>query len=191
MIIHCFLSTDTDAELDLLRTACKETGASDAVVSKHWSSGSKGAVDLAKALVAACEQPSNFKFLYNLNLSIKEKIEIISREMYGAGEVVYSEIALKKMKQYEEQVFLYTFGLSMKYKQNILQGFGNLTICMGKTPLSLTADPTIKGAPTGFTLPITDMSISVGAEFIIPLTGTVRKINYAFLKIFYVIFVDC
>lgn len=84
--------------------ACKETGAFDAVVSKHWALGSKGATDLAKALVAACEKPSKFEFLYSLKLPIKEKIEIISKEMYGAKDVTYTDIALQKIKQYEEQV---------------------------------------------------------------------------------------
>ncbi|KAJ8940750.1 hypothetical protein NQ314_010612 [Rhamnusium bicolor] len=150
-------STDTEAEIELLRDACKQSGAFDAVVSKHWALGGAGAVDVAKALFAATEQPSNFKFLYELGLPIKDKIEIISKEMYGAAEVTYSEKALNKIKQYEEQ------------------GFGNLPICMAKTPLSLTADPTIKGAPTGFTLPINDMTISVGAGFIVPLTGEITK----------------
>lgn len=89
--------------MELLRNACKQSGAFDAVVSKHWSLGSAGAIDLAKALVAATEQPSNFKFLYQLNLPIKQKIEIISREMYGATGVTYNEVAEKKIKQYEEQ----------------------------------------------------------------------------------------
>nr|CAI5852225.1 unnamed protein product [Callosobruchus analis] len=150
-------TTDSDAEVDLLRTACREAGAFDAVVSKHWAQGGEGAVDLAKALVKATENPSHFKFLYELNRPVKEKIETIAREMYGAAEVTYSDVALKKLQKYEEQ------------------GFGNLPICMAKTPLSLTADPNIKGAPTGFILPITDMSISVGAGFIIPLTGTISK----------------
>lgn len=99
-----YFRTDSDAEIELLRNACKETGAFDAVVSKHWALGSKGAKDLAKALVAACEKPSNFKFLYSLNLSITEKIEIISKEMYGAADVTYTDTALKKIKQYEDQV---------------------------------------------------------------------------------------
>ncbi|XP_050499045.1 C-1-tetrahydrofolate synthase, cytoplasmic [Diabrotica virgifera virgifera] len=149
--------TDTEAELELLRQACKNSGAFDAVVSKHWSQGGQGAIDLAKAVVAATSQPSNFKFLYQLNRPIKEKIEIISREMYGAAGVSYSEIAEKKIKQYEEQ------------------GYGNLPICMAKTPLSLTADPSIKGAPSGFVIPVRDMSISVGAQFIIPFTGEITR----------------
>ncbi|CAG9830134.1 unnamed protein product [Diabrotica balteata] len=149
--------TDTEAELELLRQACKNSGAFDAVVSKHWSQGGEGAINLAKAVVAATSQPSNFKFLYELNRPIKEKIEIISREMYGAAGVSYSEIAEKKIKQYEEQ------------------GYGNLPICMAKTPLSLTADPSVKGAPTGFIIPVRDMSISVGAQFIIPFTGEITR----------------
>ncbi|KAG5886240.1 hypothetical protein JTB14_008907 [Gonioctena quinquepunctata] len=149
--------TDTDAEVELLRNACKQSGAFDAVVSKHWALGGNGAIELAKAVVAATSTPSNFKFLYGLNQSIEEKIEVISKEMYGAGQVTYSEKAKEKIRQYKEQ------------------GFGSLPICMAKTPLSLTADPSIKGAPTGFTIPINDMSISVGAEFIIPLTGTISK----------------
>uniref|UniRef100_V5GU28 formate--tetrahydrofolate ligase n=1 Tax=Anoplophora glabripennis TaxID=217634 RepID=V5GU28_ANOGL len=131
-------ATDTQAEIDLLRNACKQSGAFDAVVSKHWALGSLGAVDLAKAMYAATEHPSNFKFLYQLSLPLKDKIEIISKEMYGAGEITYSEEALEKIRQYEEQ------------------GFGTLPVCMAKTPLSLTADPTVKGAPVGslYLLPI-------------------------------------
>ncbi|XP_074029987.1 pug C-1-tetrahydrofolate synthase, cytoplasmic isoform X3 [Leptinotarsa decemlineata] len=149
--------SDTEAEIELLRNACKNSGAFDAVVSRHWSQGGKGAIDLAKALVEATDRPSNFKFLYSLNQSIEEKIEIISKEMYGASQVTYSEKAKEKIRQYKEQ------------------GFGRLPICMAKTHLSLTTDPSIKGAPTGFTVPINDMNISVGAEFIIPLTGTIPK----------------
>lgn len=150
-------ATDTDAEIELLRNACKQSGAFDAVLSKHWAYGSQGAVDLAKAVYAATEQGSNFKFLYELGLPLKDKIEIISKEMYGAGEITYSEEALAKIRQYEEQ------------------GFGTLPICMAKTPLSLTADPKIKGAPVDFILPINNMTISVGAGFVIPLTGEITK----------------
>ncbi|CAG9861900.1 unnamed protein product [Phyllotreta striolata] len=149
--------TDTEAEVELVRRACKASGAFDAVVSKHWALGGAGAVELAEAVVRATAAPSNFGFLYELNRPIKEKIEIISREMYGAGGVSYTDVAEKKIRQYEEQ------------------GFGNLPICMAKTPLSLTADPSIKGAPTGFTIPVKDMYISVGAGFIIPMTGDITR----------------
>lgn len=74
------------------------------MLSKHWAYGSQGAVDLAKAVYAATEQGSNFKFLYELGLPLKDKIEIISKEMYGAGKITYSEEALEKIRQYEEQV---------------------------------------------------------------------------------------
>lgn len=87
-----------------MRTACKQSGAFDAVVSKHWALGGEGAIDLAKALYAATEQRSAFKFLYELGLPLKDKIEIISKEMYGAGEIAYSKEALEKLRQYEEQV---------------------------------------------------------------------------------------
>lgn len=87
-----------------MRTACKQSGAFDAVLSKHWALGGEGAIDLAKALYAATEQGSSFKFLYDLGIPLKDKIEIISKEMYGAGEIVYSKEALEKLQQYEEQV---------------------------------------------------------------------------------------
>lgn len=74
------------------------------MLSKHWALGGQGAVDLAKAVYAATEQRSNFKFLYELGLPLKDKIEIISKEMYGAGEITYSEQALEKIRQYEEEV---------------------------------------------------------------------------------------
>ncbi|KAJ8963330.1 hypothetical protein NQ318_018801 [Aromia moschata] len=152
-----YRDTDTDAEVDLVRQAAREAGAFDVVLSKHWALGGEGAVELAKALVAATEKPSDFRFLYELGLPLKDKIEIISREMYGAGEVTYTDAVLAKLKQYEEQ------------------GFGSLPICMGKTPLSLTADPKIKGAPVGFTLPINDITVNVGAGFVVPLTGEITK----------------
>lgn len=96
--------SDTDAEIELLRKSALEAGAFDAVVSKHWALGGAGAKKLAEAVVAATEAPSNFKFLYNLNAPLKEKIEIIAREMYGAGRVTYTDIVEKKLKTYEEQV---------------------------------------------------------------------------------------
>lgn len=99
-------STDTQAEIDLLRQAALDGGAFDAVVSTHWSHGGAGARKLAEAVVAATESPSNFKYLYELNLPIKQKIETIAREMYGAGRVTYSDIVEEKLKSYEEQVIV-------------------------------------------------------------------------------------
>jgi len=145
--------TDTDAELELVRQKAIAAGAEDAVVSNHWAEGGAGAVALAKAVVAACEKPSNFQFLYPLDMSIKEKIETIAKEMYGADGVKYSPEAEKKIE-------LYT-----KF------GFDKLPICMAKTHLSLSHDPALKGVPKGFTVPIRDIRASVGAGFLYPLLG--------------------
>jgi len=145
---------DTDAEVDLVRRIAKEAGAEDAVMSNHWADGGAGSVALGEAVIAACEQPSDFKFLYPLEQSIKEKIVTIARKMYGADGVEFSEKA-------EQQIASYT-----------RNGFDNLPICMAKTHLSLSHDPTLKGAPTGFTVPVREIRASVGAGFLYPLLGT-------------------
>jgi formyltetrahydrofolate synthetase len=108
---------------------------------------------LGKAVMAACEKPSNFQFLYPLDLTIKEKIEIIVRKMYGADGVEFSPEA-------EEKIALYT-----------RVGFDKLPMCMAKTHLSLSHDPTLKGAPKGFVVPVRDIRASVGAGFLYPLLG--------------------
>jgi len=123
------------------------------VVSEHWGKGGAGAEDLAKAVVKACEQPVNFKFLYPLSLSLEDKIRTISQDIYGAKDIELSELAKKRIETYTRQ------------------GFGNLPICMAKTHLSLSHDPNLKGAPTGFTLPIRDVSASVGAGFVVAYVG--------------------
>ena len=146
--------TDTDAELELVRKAAVEDGGAFAPeVCEHWEKGSGGAVELAKRVVEAANQPSNFQFLYDLNLSIKEKIEIISREVYGADGVDYSPEA-------EAQIAEYT-----------RLGFDKLPICMAKTHLSLSHDPNLKGVPTGFRIPVRDIRASVGAGFVYPILG--------------------
>jgi formyltetrahydrofolate synthetase len=145
---------DTDNEVALVRRLAIEAGAADAVVANHWALGGAGAVDLGKAVIAACEKPSNFHFLYPLDLSIKEKIETIVREMYGGAGVEY-------LPEAEKKVALYT-----------RQGFDKLPICMAKTHLSLSHDPNLKGAPTGFIVPVRDIRASVGAGFLYPLLGT-------------------
>ncbi|MCP4415456.1 MAG: formate--tetrahydrofolate ligase, partial [Chloroflexi bacterium] len=144
---------DTDNEVALVRKIALEAGAEDAVMSNHWAEGGKGSVDLGKAVMAASEKPSDFKFLYDLESPIKEKIETIAREIYGADGVEYSEKA-------EEQIADY----------NRL-GFDKLPMCMAKTHLSLSHDPNLKGAPTGFIVPIREIRASVGAGFLYPLVG--------------------
>jgi formyltetrahydrofolate synthetase len=146
-------ATDTDAEVALVRRIAQDAGAEDAVMSDHWAHGGKGAVELAEAVVAACEKPSDFKFLYDLNQPIKNKIEIIAREIYGADGVSYEPLADRQIKRYEEA------------------GFGNLPICMAKTHLSLSHDPTVKGVPKGFMVPVREVRASVGAGFVYPLLG--------------------
>jgi formyltetrahydrofolate synthetase len=146
--------TDSPAELEMVRKASiEEGGAEDAVVSRHWELGGEGAVDLAKAVVAAAEKPRNFKFLYELDLPIKEKIEIIAKEVYGADGVDYSPEAEERIAEYTRL------------------GFDRLPICMAKTHLSLSADPNLKGVPTGFRIPVRDIRASVGAGFLYPLLG--------------------
>jgi len=145
---------DTPAEIELVRKKAKEAGAIDAVMANHWAEGGAGAVELGKAVIAACQQPSNFQFLYPLDISIKEKIETIVRKLYGGAAVEYSPEAEKKIALYTRL------------------GFDKLPICMAKTHLSLSADPNLKGAPTGFTVPVRDVRASVGAGFLYPLLGT-------------------
>jgi len=145
---------DTDNEVALVRRLAIETGAADAVVANHWAEGGAGAVDLGKAVIAACEKPANFHFLYSLDLSIKEKIEKIVKDIYGGAGVEYSPEAEKKVELYTRQ------------------GFDKLPICMAKTQYSLSHDPNLKGAPSGFTVPVRDIRASVGAGFLYPLLGT-------------------
>jgi formyltetrahydrofolate synthetase len=145
---------DTDNEVALVRRLAIHAGAADAVVSNHWAEGGAGAVDLGKAVIAACAKAADFQFLYPLDLSIKEKIEKIVKEMYGGSGVEYSPEAEKKVELYTRQ------------------GFDKLPICMAKTQYSLSHDPNLKGAPGGFTVPVRDIRASVGAGFLYPLLGT-------------------
>jgi methylenetetrahydrofolate dehydrogenase (NADP+)/methenyltetrahydrofolate cyclohydrolase/formyltetrahydrofolate synthetase len=147
---------DTDAEIALIRKRAQETGAEDAVVSTVWADGGAGGADLAKAVMEACEKPSQFRFLYPDDLSIKEKIEIIATEIYRAGNVTYTPETEAKMALFTKM------------------GLSHLPLCMAKTHLSFTHDPAVKGAPRDWTLPITDIRASVGAGFLYPLCGTMR-----------------
>lgn len=161
---------DTPAELEMIREYAVGQGAENSVVTTHWADGGKGSAKLAEAVVAACEKPSNFEFLYPLDWSIKQKIEKIAVDIYGADGVSYEPLAEKQIADYERA------------------GFGKLPICMAKTHLSLSHDPTLKGAPTGFTVPVREVRASVGAGFIYPLIGTMSTMpglaTYpAFMKI--------
>jgi methylenetetrahydrofolate dehydrogenase (NADP+) / methenyltetrahydrofolate cyclohydrolase / formyltetrahydrofolate synthetase len=147
--------TDTQAELEFVRkVSIEEGGADDAVISNHWEEGGEGAKALAEAVVKACEKPSDFKFLYSLDSTIKEKIETIAREVYGADGVDYSPEAEARIEEYTRL------------------GFDKIPMCMAKTHLSLSHDPTLKNAPKGFRIPVNDIRASVGAGFLYPLLGT-------------------
>ncbi|MCD9186358.1 MAG: formate--tetrahydrofolate ligase [Pyrinomonadaceae bacterium] len=148
--------TDHAEEIDAIKRIAVEAGAIGAAVSRHWADGGKGAIELAEMTVAAAEEPSEFKFLYDLEQPIKAKIEAIATKIYGANGVEFSTQAAKQIKDYETN------------------GFGNLPICMAKTHLSLSHDATLKGAPTGFILPIREVRASVGAGFIYPVCGDMR-----------------
>ena len=149
-------STDTETELEFVRKiALEEGGALDAVVCRHWELGGEGALDLGRAVVKAAEKPSNFKFLYPLDWSIKKKIETIAVEIYGADGVDYAPKAEARIKEY------------------IHLGFDKLPICMAKTHLSLSHNPVWKGVPKGFRIPIRDIHASVGAGFLYPVLGEI------------------
>jgi formyltetrahydrofolate synthetase len=149
-------ATDTPAEVEIVREASMKMGAMDAVVSTHWADGGAGAKKLAEAVIKAAEMPTDFKFLYPLEDTIKEKIETIAREIYRADGVDYSPEA-------EEQIERYT-----------RQGFDKLPICMAKTHLSFTTDASKKGAPTGFRIGVREIRASVGAGFLYPILGDMR-----------------
>jgi formate--tetrahydrofolate ligase len=146
--------TDTEAEWDYVARVAKEAGAVAAVPTTHYAEGGDGAVDLAKAVVQATEEPANFRFLYPVEASIKEKIATIATEFYGAAGVEYGDDAETAIKTFTRM------------------GFDKLPVCMAKTHLSLSHDPKLKGRPTGFTLPVRDVRLSAGAGFVYPLCGT-------------------
>ena len=146
--------TDTEAEVELVRKIALNAGAEAAASCQHFTKGGPGAVELAEAVIAACEKPSKFDFLYPLDASIKEKIETIATKIYGADGVTYEPKAERQIRQYEQA------------------GFGRLPVCMAKTHLSISHDPKLKNVPTGWTLPIREARAAVGAGFIYPLCGT-------------------
>src|SRR5687768_7139308 len=149
-------ATDTDSEVELIRQAALEFGAMDAIKCTHWADGGAGTKKLAEAVVKAAEMKSDFKFLYPLEIPIKEKIETICREIYRADGVDYSPEAEAKIELYTKL------------------GFDKLPMCMAKTHLSFSTDASLKGAPTGFRVLIRDIRASIGAGFLNPLLGEMR-----------------
>jgi formyltetrahydrofolate synthetase len=145
--------TDTEAEWALIREAALKAGAVDAVVAHNWALGGEGAADLARAVEKACAIPSKFDFLYPTDLPLRDKIERIATEVYGADGVDYAGSAAEELDALEGN------------------GFGSLPICMAKTQYSLSHDPALKGAPKGWRLPIREVRLAAGAGFVYPLCG--------------------
>ncbi len=148
--------TDSQHELDLIKEIALAAGAMAAVTANHHAQGGEGAWDLAEAVVEACDQPSNFNYLYPLDQPIKTKIDTIAKEVYGAADVEYSLRAERQIADFEKA------------------GFGYLPISMAKTHLSISHDPTLKGAPKDFTIPVREVRAAIGAGFIYPLLGEIR-----------------
>eukprot|EP00494_Astrolonche_serrata_P033273 UN33542 len=155
-VVVCINSfpTDTDNEIKAVQEAALEAGAHDAVPSKSFEHGGQGATDLADSVKGACNKPKNFKFLYEKEMSLQKKIETIAGT-YNAKKVTFSEEALSKLKQYTDM------------------GYGEMPICMAKTPLSLSTDPDMKGAPKDFDIHIRDVRLSAGAGFVVAYLGNI------------------
>lgn len=147
--------TDTQAELDTLFELCRNAGA-EVAISEVWAKGGEGGKELAQKVLDTIEKkPSNFKVLYDLDLPVKEKIEIIAKEIYGADGVNYTDSALKEIARYEEM------------------GYGKLPVVMAKTQYSLSDDPTKLGRPTGFKITVREVRLSAGAGFLVAITGSI------------------
>jgi formyltetrahydrofolate synthetase len=146
---------DTEAEHGLIREAALTAGASDAVVARNWALGGEGAADLARAVEKATELPSTPKFLYPLEMPLRDKIETLAREIYGADSVKYASDAESAIDKFSSL------------------GYGNLPICMAKTQYSLSHDPSLKGVPKGYVFEVSDLRLAAGAGFIYPLSGEI------------------
>jgi formate--tetrahydrofolate ligase len=148
---------DTDEDCEHVRRLALEAGAHGAEINEGFEKGGKGVTKLAEAVVAACDAPSDFRLLYPDEASIEEKIEAIATKVYGAGTVTYSPVARGKIEQFTKD------------------GHGHLPVCMAKTQLSLSADPTLLGAPKGFEIHIRDIRAYTGAGWLVPLCGDIMQ----------------
>ena len=149
--------TDTDAELQLLKDICLQKGV-DVAISEVWAKGADGGIELAEKLLDVLDtQTADFEPLYDLDLSIEEKIKVIAREIYGANDVTFTKKVVNKMKKYEAQ------------------GLGKLPICIAKTQYSLSDDPTLLGRPSGFVVKINDLIPNTGAGFLVAISGDIMR----------------
>ncbi|BFK22461.1 formate--tetrahydrofolate ligase [Massilimicrobiota timonensis] len=149
--------TDTEAELQLLKDICLQKGV-DVAISEVWAKGADGGIELAEKLLDVLDtQTADFEPLYDLDLSIEEKIKVIAREIYGANDVTFTKKVVNKMKKYEAQ------------------GLGKLPICIAKTQYSLSDDPTLLGRPSGFVVKINDLIPNTGAGFLVAISGDIMR----------------
>ena len=148
--------TDTAAELQLLKEICEKNGV-EVAISDVFAKGADGGIELAEGVLKILEHQSDFHPLYDLDLSIADKIKSITREIYGGDDVVFTKKALNKMKKYEQQ------------------GLAKLPICIAKTQYSLSDDPTLLGRPSGFNIEINDIIPSAGAGFLVAISGDIMR----------------
>jgi formyltetrahydrofolate synthetase len=148
---------DSDAEVVLVKQRALDCGAFAAEINEGFERGGAGASALAEAVVEACEQPSDFDFIYRSEDSITAKIEAVATRVYGAEDVLLAPAAEARIREFEAA------------------GLGALPICMAKTPLSLSADPNLIGAPEGFTLQVRDVRAYTGAGWLVPLCGDIQQ----------------
>ena len=148
--------TDTQAEIDAVRRVADANGAR-AVLSEHWLKGGRGAIELAEAVIESCNEKNDFRFLYDMKLPLRQRIELIAREIYGAAGVTYSDTALERAKALEAE----SLGT-------------HLGTCIAKTQQSLSHDPELKGRPRGWSLPINDILVYKGAGFVVPVAGSIK-----------------
>ncbi len=152
--INAFPS-DHRSEHRAIREVADQMGARSAVCT-HFADGGRGATELAEAVAEAASEPSEFRFLYDADASLRDKIETVARKVYGADGVSYTAVASRQLDTYEAA------------------GFGKLPVCIAKTHLSISSDPALKGAPTGWTLPVREVRASAGAGFVYPICGDIR-----------------
>jgi formate--tetrahydrofolate ligase len=148
---------DTNEEVELVKRLALEAGAFGAEVNEGFSRGGVGVADLAEAVVDACEQPNSFRYTYEDDATIQDKIEAVARKVYGAKDVYFYPAAEQKISQFTRD------------------GLGHFPVCMAKTHLSLSADPELLGAPEHFTLPVRDIRAYTGAGWLVPLCGDIQQ----------------
>ncbi len=153
LAVNKFVS-DTDSEISLLKELALNAG-SEAILCEGWAKGGNGTVDLAKKIVELCEKESDFKAIYDLELPLKQKIEILAKEIYRASEVEFESKALKKLKTYTEN------------------GYGNLPVCVAKTQNSISHDKNMLGAPKNYVFPVRDVQLYSGAGFVVVFAGDI------------------